>query len=492
MIEGPTGLKRAIFAREDESGNPFPVRFRGRTGPMRKWLSLAVLCTVCGASAQGNPETIAKVIELGKTQNQTRAHLEYLCEQIGHRLTGSSNLQRACDWTAAKFKEFGCQNVRLEQWGEIPVGFDRGSRHIGRMVSPSPRNFEFTTRSWTAGTGGLRSGGVFMEPSRLEDLAQASPKGKWMLMLPRQGDGLPTKEVRDAVMAAAREAGILGTVSASRNELVITSGSWNNLDFASLPKDVEITVRKSDFEAVTAAMRDGGRPILEFDLDQKFVQGPIPVYNVIAEIPGATKPDEVVIVSGHLDSWDGPGSQGTCDNGTGTMVALEAARLLNLAGAKPDRTIRFILWTGEEQGLWGSRKYVEMHRDELSKISAVIVDDGGTNYCGGLVGIEAMRPMLEKAIAPLAEAFPDLPMTVRTQERMPQGGGSDHAPFNAAGVPGFFWMETGVADYTYIHHTQHDKLTAAINKYLVQSSVASAVTAYNLACAPTLLPRQGG
>ncbi|MGE0002366.1 MAG: M28 family metallopeptidase [Fimbriimonadaceae bacterium] len=459
---------------------------------MQKRFLLLTLAFASLGNAQGNPEVVAKVIELGKSGNQTRSHLEYLCEQIGHRLTGSSNLQRACDWTAAKFKEFGCQNVRLEQWGEIPVGFDRGTHHVGRMVSPNPRNFEFTTRSWTAGTGGPRSGGVFLEPTTVEDVAKAAPRGKWMLMLPRQGDGLPPRETREAVLAAARAEGIHGTVAASRNELVITSGSWNNLDFENLPKDVDVTVRKSDFDAVTAAMQAGGMPVLEFDLDQKFVKGPIPVYNVIAEIPGVSKPDEIVIVSGHLDSWDGPGSQGTCDNGTGTMVALEAARLLMAAGAKPERTIRFILWTGEEQGLWGSRKYVEMHPDELANISAVIVDDGGTNYCGGLVGTEAMKPMLEQAIAPLAEAFPDLPMTIRGQAQMPQGGGSDHASFNRAGVPGFFWMETGVADYNYIHHTQHDKLVGAIHRYLVQSSVASAVTAYNLACAPTMLPRQGG
>jgi Zn-dependent M28 family amino/carboxypeptidase len=172
------------------------------------------------------------------------------------------------------------------------------------------------------------------------------------------------------------------------------------------------------------------------------------------------------------------------------MVALEAARLLMKVGAKPKRTIRFIMWTGEEQGLHGSRRYVEMHRDSLDKISAVLVDDGGTNYSGGLVCIESMQPMLAQAISGLNEAFPDLPITIRVVPTMPRGGGSDHAPFNQAGVPGFFWTETGVANYTYIHHTQHDSLPAAIERYLVQSSVAAAVTAYNLACADTLLPRQ--
>ena len=131
-----------------------------------------------------------------------------------------------------------------------------------------------------------------------------------------------------------------------------------------------------------------------------------------------------------------------------------------------------------------------MHADELDKISAVLVDDGGTNYSGGLVCIESMAPMLQRAIDPLTEAFPDLPVALRIVGKMPTRGGSDHVPFNGKGVPGFFWSETGVADYRYVHHTQHDKLTAAINAYLIQSSVAAAVTAYNLACADTMLPRQ--
>jgi hypothetical protein len=451
---------------------------------------LALACLGVGARAQGDPEVVAKIIEEGKRNNQTRAHLEYLTGQIGPRLTTSLALQRACEWTAKKFKEFGCDNVRLEEWGEWPIGFDRGRNHIGRLVTPFQRNFEFTTRSWTPGTHGLKRGPVvpFPESAEVAKMNLAKYKEAWILMPRAQGRVTPEqREAQDAIWQVVKGAGPHGQITGSRNELVITSGSYN-VQYEEVPTDVVVMVRASDYDAIQQGMPMGYTSV-EFNLVQSIRKGPVKLYNVIADITGTEYPDEIVIVSGHLDSWDGPGSTGTCDNGTGTMVALEAARLLGASGAKPKRTIRFIMWTGEEQGLHGSRRYVEMHRNELDKISAVFVDDGGTNYSGGLVCVENMREMLERAVAPLNEAFPDLPVTVRVQNAMPRGGGSDHAPFNQAGVPGFFWSETGVADYNYVHHTQHDNIAAAINAYLVQSSVAAAVTSYNVACADTLLPR---
>ncbi|MBZ0170742.1 MAG: M20/M25/M40 family metallo-hydrolase, partial [Phycisphaerales bacterium] len=208
--------------------------------------------------------------------------------------------------------------------------------------------------------------------------------------------------------------------------------------------------------------------------------------------------DRVVVGSAHLDSWDGPQSMGTTDNGTGSSVVLEAARLLTQAGARPKRTIRFILWTGEEQGLWGSRKYVEsLSEEDLAKISAVFVDDGGTNAEGGLPAADHMVDYLAAATAPLNGVFysetdgKHLNVNIRpTGEKIKTHGGSDHAPFNKVGVPGFFWDEVGRADYGEGWHTQNDRLDLAIEEYLVQSSACMAITAYNLACAPALLPRE--
>lgn len=472
-------------------------------------IGLMALATPILVQSQHDDNTVAKIIDEGKNRNQVMDHLRHLTKNIGPRLTGSPQLQKACDYTMAKFKEYGLTNVHLEQWGEVPVGFERGKSSSGKMVSPEVRNFEFTSPAWTPGTNGPLRGKAVKAPTTMEEFEKVkeSLKGAWVLMppaAPRGGGGRggrgggggaaaagnqtpdPQVQLREAIDGA----GIAGRVQPSRNELVITSGRYTGLTWETLPKTRTAIIRKSDMDAVTALLDAGKEVELEFNLDQKFLPGPVPVYNVIADIKGTEKPDEMVIVSGHLDSWDGPGAEGACDNGTGTMVAVETARILMKAGAKPKRTIRFIMWTGEEQGLHGSRRYVEMHKDELEKITCVFVDDGGTNYQGGVTCTKEMEPMLRAALEPAMKAFPDLPMEIRVADRIPAGGGSDHAPFNAAGVPGFFWRETGRSDYNYVHHTQHDKFEMAIPEYLVQSSTNSAAASYIVACAPTLLPRQ--
>lgn len=440
---------------------------------------------------QADPATVAKIVDEGKNRNQVMQHLTYLTEEIGPRLTSSPQLQRACDWTAAKFREYGLQNVHLEQWGEWEVGFERGRRQSAKMVVPFERTFEFTSPSWTPGTNGPVRGRAIPMPATMADFEKVkdSLKGAWVLQRTPAARGARPTEEQQALQDAIAGAGPAGVVTASRNELVLTSGR-STITWDALPTQVRPMIRKSDMDAVFAQIEAGKTVVLEFEMQQSFVKGPRPLYNVVADIPGTEKPDEIVIVSGHLDSWDGPGSTGTCDNGTGTMVALEAARILMKTGAKPKRTIRFIMWTGEEQGLFGSRRYVEMHKDELDKISAVLVDDGGTNYQGGVVCVKEMEAMFQEALKPAMDAFPDMPMQIRVVERMPRGGGSDHAPFNAVGVPGFFWNETGRSDYNFVHHTQHDSLDQAIPEYLVQSSTNSAAAAYILASAPTMMPRQ--
>jgi hypothetical protein len=296
-------------------------------------------------------------------------------------------------------------------------------------------------------------------------------------------------------------AGPAGYVSSAGAEIVRTGGS-RNISMDNLPQDCEITVRGSDYDYINSRLADGATIHAEINCDNRFTAGPIKVYNTVAEIKGTEKPDEVVIVSAHLDSWNGPGSQGTTDNGTGSSVTLEAARILAAVKAKPKRTIRFILWTGEEQGLLGSRAYVEelKKNDLLKNVSACFVDDGGTNYEGGLNCYDSQVDILGAATAPVNGVFwsavdqrfldVNIKPTTDGRGRPPGGGGSDHQSFIAAGVPGFFWDEIGRAEYQYGWHTQNDKLELAIPEYLMQSSTCAAVTAYNLACAPTLLPRQ--
>lgn len=468
------------------------------------------------ASGQGDPDVVARLIEEGKNNSQVWDHLEYLSHEIGPRLTGSSNTQRANEWTADKFREWGLSNVHLHEWGTIGVRFDRGPSYA-RMIIPDLRNpeapgevreLEFTSPAWSPGTDGPVNGRIFKEPQSLDHLAaiESNLQGAWILARPRergrgrQGVVAPgtAPEIAEEINTRLRAAGIAGRIVPGGNELVLTGGQrgWRDLTFENLDDDVTISIRRSDYDAMNSRIADGQEVRFEANLDHRFSEGPIPVYNTVAEIPGSEKPEEVVIVSAHLDSWDGPGSLGTQDNGTGSSVTLEAARLLMSAGAQPKRTIRFILWTGEEQGLLGSRGYVEsLSEEERARISACFVDDGGTNYQGGLVCIESMADMLRQATAPVTVAFPEMPVEIIVNERMPRGGGSDHASFNAVGIPGFFWDERGTGgregkDYRFIHHTQHDTPRYAVPEYLMQSAVSSAVTAYNLACADELLPRQ--
>jgi len=461
------------------------------------------------AHAQGAPEVVQSLIEEGTERSQVWSTLEDLCLNIGPRLTGSAGLERASVWARGRFQDYGLSNAHLWKWGEVPVRFDRGPSSV-KMVAPDELDFEFTTRAWAPGTDGPMRGRVVKMPTTREELeaVRADLPGAWILenasarrrrmrdqSREEREDG---RKAREEIAEAIEAAGIAGKLQPSRNDQVVTGGvrNWLDLTMDTLPTERAIAIRKKDAEAIEERLAEGAVVELEADLVHWFTEGPFPVFDVIAEIPGTEFPDEVVIISAHLDSWNGPGSQGCQDNGTGATVMVEAARILAAVGVQPRRTIRVCLWSGEEQGLHGSRKYAEWLRDsgQMDGVSACFVDDGGTGYQGGLVCTEAMEPMLSTAIAAVNERFPEMPISVSVQDKMPSGGSSDHASFNRLGVPGFYWTEKGLTgrearDYRFVWHTQNDTTRYAVEDNLVQSAVCSAVTAYNLAMADTILPR---
>jgi len=475
---------------------------------MRQPLLVLLLALLpVSAAAQGDPAVIEKIVTEGKERSQVWKTLDYLSDEIGTRLTGSTRLARANEWTRDEFARLGLVNAHLQEWGTVPVGFDRGPSRA-RMLLPEPREFEFTSDSWSAGTNGPVKARVWKLPETLEELEMLGFEltGSFVLYpaRPRGGPrGQETAEQRaareedEAIEKALEELEIAGRIHSSSGELVVTDArrGWRELAPDKLPKDVSLEVRRSDHEVMAKALDAFEEVVVEVNLAHTFVPGPIPCWNTIAEIRGSEKPDEVVIFSGHLDTWDGPGSKGTQDNGTGCAVMLEAARLLMVAGAKPKRTIRFALWTGEEQGLYGSAGYVaSLGEEERARISACFVDDGGTNYQGGVVCLATQKDVFDRAMAPVMAAFPELPIENTVAEHLPAFGGSDHASFNAVNIPGFFWNESGSGgregkNYEFVHHTQHDTQRYAVPEYLVQSAVCSAVTAYNLACADELLAR---
>lgn len=490
--------------------------------------------------AMGEAAVVEAIIDEGSQRNRVMDHLTYLCDEIGARLTGSTACEEANHWVAEQFKAWGLENVHQDEWGEIGVRFDRGPS-VGKVVRAreldddegnpytdwlTVRELEFTTLAWSPGTAGPVRGHVVKMPADEDAYWEVKDtlEGAWVLLpAPQRQRGIRGSsgsmngrlaqlgEARQKVAAGEEDIedlalfervafdGVAGFISTSRDDRVWTTSArgWREMSYYNLPRDIIIDITTEDYDYINSRVFDGEDIELVFDLRHHFSEGPIKVYNTVGEIRGTEKPDEVVIVSAHLDSWNGPGSQGTVDNGTGSAVTMEAARILATTGAKPKRTIRFILWTGEEQGLLGSRDYVRRLQEsgEIEKISAVFVDDGGTNYEGGLNGTAEMTDWLAAATAPVNGVFYSevdgeyLDVNIKTLDSFPTRGGSDHASFVRAKVPGFFWDEVGRANYRYAWHTQRDRLDQAIEEYLVQSATCAAVTAYNIACAPGLLPR---
>jgi hypothetical protein len=405
--------------------------------------------------------------------------LAHLTTSIGPRLTSSTKLDQACEWTRSEFEKMGLK-ARLEEWGSFPVGFDRGP-WSAKMTVPESLALTIGFNAWSAGTQGPVTGPAILAPTSDQELISVKEKlkGAWVISSEREAE---------KYRVAYEDAGIAGVIRTEGGELIHTGWDFRVAE-GTLPRLVTVTMLGSQHQKIVDLLHSGKDVQLTIDIDVTFRKGPIPLYNVIAELPGSEKPDELVIVGGHLDSWDG--ATGATDNGTGVCTTLEAARLLTAAGAKPKRTIRFMLWTGEEQGMLGSRAYVKAHPEELPKISAVLVHDGGTNYVSGIHALESMVPPLEKALEPLLHLDPELKFRIRQVGGLPFGIGSDHDSYLTQGVPGFHWLQAGRANYALGHHTQNDTLALVIPEYQRQSSLVVAIGALGIANLPELLPRTG-
>jgi Zn-dependent M28 family amino/carboxypeptidase len=207
----------------------------------------------------------------------------------------------------------------------------------------------------------------------------------------------------------------------------------------------------------------------------------VPQWNTVAEITGTDHPGQVVIVGGHLDSWDL--GTGASDNGAGSIATLEAARIIAQSGVKPKRTIRFVLWTGEEEGLMGSTKYAEAHAREADSIQAVIVLDNGFGAVTGqaLQGRKDLEGLWRQILAPVASLQAD---SVVDQNK----GGTDHLSFLPYGVPGFNFNQL-TRGYNHTHHSQSDTYDKGIPWDLMQASTVMAVSALELANLPGMIPR---
>ncbi len=425
-----------------------------------------------------------EIVRIGRSDSQVNPLLKEMIDRFGPRLTGSHNLMHAEEWARDRLAALGL-NARLEQWGSVPVGFDRGPWH-GQMLAPEKLELDFTTPAWTPGVLGPVQGPAIVYPTTVKAARALGERarGAWLI----EGKAAVARKLREKIDAVLTREGAAGHVFRAwdrKRELVHTFGSYRT-SWRDLPGDVQIYLRGDQFDQISKKLTDGEEVTLEFSIDNRFFNGPVPQYNVIADIPGSEKPDEYVIIGGHIDSWDG--AQGVVNNGTGVATTLEAARLLVRAGARPKRTIRFMLWSGEEEGLLGSEAYVKAHPELADKISVVLVHDEGTNYLSGLNVTPEMAEQAKTALAPVFGLDKKMPFGLYYAEGL-QPGGSDHNSFIAAGVPGFFWRQAGRADYDHAHHTQYDTMEAMVPEYQQHSAMVVALAAWGFANLDEMLDR---
>lgn len=447
---------------------------------------------------------VERIVEIGTQQSRVHEYLRILTRRYGPRLTGSPILEQAEHWAVRVFGELGLE-ARREQWGEYPVGFWRGPA-VGRVILPQERELAFSTPAWSPGTLGPVRGRAVLEPESFEALEALRPKlaGAWLLR-PRVERGqrrareerlseggeesagrARARELALAFEKACEEAGLAGRISPGASDgRIVTSGN-HRIDPEKLPSEVRVMLRSDHFDEIAAWLREGREVELEFDIDNRFLPGPVKNHNVVADLVGRERPDEFVIVQAHLDSWDG--AEGACDNGTGVSTTLEAARILVAAGVRPRRTIRFVLYSGEEQGLYGSRGYVRDHVEELPRTSVVLNHDEGTNHIEGIHATPAMLADFERVFAPVKALDPERPFRIVEQRGLRAGGSSDHASFVSAGVPGFHWIQSGEG-YSRIHHTQHDTFESASWEEQRHSALVVALAAYGFAELETLVDR---
>jgi hypothetical protein len=507
-----------------------------------------------------------KIREEGFHNSHIMEYASALDDDIGQRLTGSPSVLKANNWTKDQLTAMGCVNAHLESWGEFGMGWEQLNTWT-RMVTPAPAVFITQATPWSPSTNGPVTGeAVWVNIQDEKDFDQYKGKlaGKIVLLgdmrpvppvekplftrytdkeladiaeYPAITNGAPSdlqkriqayikrRALTDKIAQFLADEHVAGVIVPSRGA-PDGGGSGgtifddNGAALGSEPYNADHAVK---VPVVVAAIENYGRvyrllkahvPVtLQMDVETKVTGDHEQGYDTIAEIPG-TDPnlkDQVVMVGGHLDSWIA--GTGATDNGAGTVVAMEVMRILNALHVQPRRTIRVALWTGEEEGLYGSRGYVANHfgtypvstapdqmklpdwlrkpvgpvavKPEQKLISGYFNLDNGTGRIRGvyLQGNAAIAPIFAQWIAPLK----DLGVTTLT---MRNTGGTDHLSFDAVGIPGFQFIQDPMDYETRTHHSNMDVYEELRAGDLQQAAVVEAIFVYNAAMRDQMLPRK--
>ncbi len=483
-----------------------------------------------------------------------------LDDDIGPRLTGSANLKHANEWTRDQLTAMGCSNAHLEDWGEFGMGWQQLNTWV-RMTSPDTAVFIAQAAPWSPATSGAISApAIWIDIKDEKDLEKYKGKleGKIVLygamrdvppvdkpLWTRLDDAelkklteypvkppsrdfqqfMKRRELRQKVGQLLADEHALAVVMPSRDGRNGggSGGTFFDDNGSAFHGEAYKREHANPLPIVVMAIENYGRvyrllkahvPVtLEMNVDTKFTGDHEHGYDTVAEIPG-TDPklkDELVMLGGHLDSW--ASGTGATDNGAGTVVALEAMRILNTLQVKPRRTIRVALWTGEEQGEFGSYGYVKQHFGEVplstapdqlklpewmrkpagplqlkpdqQKISGYFNVDNGSGKIRGVYLQEnaAVAPVFAQWIEPLK----DLGVTTLT---MRNTGGTDHEAFDGVGIPGFQFIQDPLDYESRAHHSNMDTYERLAPEDLAQAAVVEAIFVYNTAMRDQMLPRK--
>jgi carboxypeptidase Q len=472
-----------------------------------------------------------------------------LTDRYGSRLTASPGLREAQEWAKKELESYGLVNVQLEPWGPFDRGWQNDFVSV-RMVAPSVATMYALPLAWAEGTGGVVSGEVMrVEIDDKDDFEAYRGKldGRILLLgaepalapikdaaMRRYNDGeldeltvydipaerdaryeryMKRRAFRDELAAFLREEKALavihpGTGNGGGSFHVQSAGSWEKDKSPGVPA---VSMAPEHWGQIHRLLKAEQPVRLELDIRNQVFEDMPGDYNVIAEIPGTDSRAGVVMMGAHLDAWHS--STGATDNAAGVAVVMEAARILSRFEKRPKRTIRLALWSGEEQGIYGSRRYVEKHfaswpepedadqkeispwyrkdapkptlKPEQKTISAYFNLDNGTGKIRGIYTQENL------AVAPIfrswLEPFHDLgARTVTTNNT----GGTDHLPFDAAGIPAFQFIQDQVEYSTRTHHTNWDSYERLQREDLMQASAVLAGFVWQAANRPEMLPRK--
>lgn len=485
---------------------------------MKRFYLIPLLILIAFAGqAQVKDPVVDAIVKEANENSQLEKLAHELFDGIGPRLVGTPQMKQANDWAVAKYNGWGI-TAKNEKWGEWR-GWERGVSHID-MVYPRVKSLEGMQLAWCPSTNGKM---VTAELIVIPDLPDSiefqkwlpAVKGKFVMVSMNQPTGRPdynweefgTKESFEKMKISRTEqteawtARIRKTGKTSRTLAValenagavgIVMSNWsrgfgvNKIFSASTKKVPTIDISLEDYGMLYRLTESGVKPKISVRTDSKEL-GIVPAYNTIAEIKGSEKPDEYVMLSAHFDSWDG--GTGATDNGTGTLTMMEALRILKKVYPNPKRTILVGHWGSEEQGLNGSRAFVEDHPDIVQNLQALFNQDNGTGRVTNITGqgylhaYEFIQRWLSKVPDPIRT-----PIETRFPGS-PGGGGSDFASFVAVGAPGFSLSSISWSYGNYTWHTNRDTYDKVVFDDVRSNAILAAILVYQACEDPNKTPR---